>query len=158
MKVKLKEISFEHKEKLHPLLVGYFKEIDPSKIIESGGKTEVDYPYLDLYWKDSDRIPLFVNLEKEIIGFVLINSWTECKEFDADRAIAEFYIQKAYRRKGIGKRVAFEIFNKFKCSWEIKQSLSNHKAVEFWRKTIEEYTDHRFSEIKNDSGVLFSLF
>ena len=158
MNVKLKEIAIHHKEKLHPFLVSYFREIDPSKIIENGNNIKVDYPYLDLYWKDSDRIPLFVILEKKIIGFVLINSWTECKDFDADRSIAEFYIQKAYRRKGIGKRVAFEIFNKFDGTWEIKQSMSNPMAVKFWRKTVEEYTNHQFSEIKNDAGELFSLF
>nr|WP_249168765.1 hypothetical protein [Alkaliphilus sp. B6464] len=37
--------------------------------------------------------------------------------------ISDFFIMRNYRGKGVGKKVAFSIFDQFRGSWEIKQTL-----------------------------------
>ena len=69
------------------------------------------------------------------------------QKFKTTKSIAEFYIIPTFRRRGIGKNVAFQIFKKYKEKWEIRQSLSNLKAQQFWSRTIGEYTKNDFEEL-----------
>ncbi|WP_327205186.1 hypothetical protein [Paenibacillus sp. Soil522] len=50
---------------------------------------------------------------------------------------------KKYRKEGIGKAVAKQIFNLHKGQWEVYQLESNKPAQIFWNKTIDEYTQGR---------------
>jgi GNAT superfamily N-acetyltransferase len=62
------------------------------------------YKYLDHYWVEESRTPLVVRVEGRLTGFVLVNkhSYTTQERF----CIAEFFIMRKYRRKGIGREVA----------------------------------------------------
>ena len=53
---------------------------------------------------------------------------------------------KKYRREGIGKSVAEQIFNLQKGQWEVCQKGSNKPAQVFWNKIIDEYTKGQFKE------------
>ncbi len=55
---------------------------------------------------------------------------------------------KRYRRKGIGKVMAFHIFDKFRGTWEIQQIPNNKDAISFWRNVVREYTFRNFEEIQ----------
>lgn len=161
MNITLKAFKLEEKEELKKMLLEYFKEIDTSKIIETSNGKSVDYPYLDSYWTDSSRMALGIFLKNEKIGFVLVNAWTVCKEFSAEKSIAEFYIHPKYRRKGIGKWAAHELFNQYKVRWEVKQSSTNLRAIQFWRNTINEFSNGNFQEkklIENEETVILQLF
>lgn len=149
MHIELSPIKNENKADLKKLLLEYFKEIDDSKVVQTKSGEELDYPFLDLYWKEVKRIPLNILYKDEKIGFILINSWTVCKEFNASKSIAEFYIKPKFRRKGIGRKVTQELFNKYKCKWEIRQSSTNDLAVKFWSAIIKEYTNGNFKEVEN---------
>ena len=102
MYLRLSPIEIEKKEELKKMLLAYFKEIDNSKIVHTKEGKEIDYPFLDLYWKEPKRIPLNILWDEEIIGFILINDWIIYREFKADKSIAEFYIKPTFRKKGIG--------------------------------------------------------
>ena len=57
---------------------------------------------------------------------------------------------KKYRKEGIGKQAAFHIFDLFQGVWEVAELETNLPAQKFWRKTISEYTNNEYVEIKRD--------
>ncbi len=108
---------------------------------------------LDSYWTESDRVPFLVYVEGEIAGFVLVNSYTCLDENSGGRSIAEFFIMRKYRRQGVGKAAAFQVFERFRGKWEVRQLKINGVGQRFWRRVIREYTRGRFREtlLDNDS-------
>jgi len=89
------------------MLLDYFKEIDNFKIVRTANGETIDYPFLESYWNEVGRLPLKVLYQDEWVGFVLVNEWVTVKEFNAKKSVAEFYVQKKFRRNGIGKAIAF---------------------------------------------------
>lgn len=102
------------------------------------------YPDLEDYWNEgANKYPYIVMKDEKYAGFVLVKTIKlEKNHF----SIAEFFIMKKYRRAGIGKAVARQIFNLHKGQWEVSQRENNKPAQEFWNKVINEYTDGQFSE------------
>ncbi|MCD8529090.1 MAG: GNAT family N-acetyltransferase [Chitinophagales bacterium] len=114
---------------MHKLLVDYFKEIDTTKL----DKNDIlQYPYLDSYWESRTRHPFFIYLDTHLIGFVLVNDYVLDKDFNAQYAVAEFYIIPSYRKQGYGKKAAVLLFKQFKGKWEIRQATENAIAIAFW--------------------------
>lgn len=99
-----------------------------------------DYKYLDHYWTDADRHPYFIMVDNRYAGFALINNHCYLLKDDQAYSVAEFFIMRKYRRKGIGMDSAQQIFNLFKGNWEVLQHGNNDPSKYFWRKVIEEYT------------------
>ncbi len=67
------------------------------------------------------------------------------------KCIAEFLIMPRFKRNHIGKKVAYEIFEKFKGDWEVQPMENNPVAYSFWKNIniILEYTNGNYIT-KND--------
>jgi predicted acetyltransferase len=102
------------------------------------------YPNLEDYWIERDKkFPYIIKKNEKYVGFVLVKTiGAENNYF----SIAEFFIMKKYRRTGIGKTVAVQLFDLHKGQWEVHQRENNKPALEFWSKIITEYTNGHFSE------------
>jgi predicted acetyltransferase len=61
-------------------------------------------------------------------------------------AVAEFFVMRKYRRKGIGAACAAQAFDLFPRRWEVRQLAANAAATAFWRRAIHRYSDGRFEE------------
>jgi predicted acetyltransferase len=116
----------------------------------TGSDVETDglfggYLQLEDYWKDENqRFPYIIKKDEKYIGFVFVRIiQTEEKKYFS---IAEFFVMRKYRRKGIGRIVAEKVFNLHRGQWEVYQMEANKSAREFWRKIILEYTMGRFEE------------
>jgi predicted acetyltransferase len=57
---------------------------------------------------------------------------------------------RKYRRKGIGRSMAEQVFQFHKGQWEIYQKENNKPAQAFWRKIISDYTNGQFKERRED--------
>ncbi|MEL6698956.1 MAG: GNAT family N-acetyltransferase [Bacteroidota bacterium] len=116
-------------------------------------QTDVDahglfhYPYLDLYFEEENRHPYLVKVKGKYAGFVLINSVLQYLDDPKARAIAEFFILRKYRRKGVGKEVAFRAFARFPGKWEVSVLASHTSALTFWKQTIGAYTGDTFEVV-----------
>ncbi|MFD2045530.1 GNAT family N-acetyltransferase [Ornithinibacillus salinisoli] len=104
------------------------------------------YKYIDHQWTDSYRRPFVVKVNGEIAGFVLVildvpREYVKLSTSVKTNVISDFFIMKKYRRKGVGKEVAFSLFNQFKGFWEIRQTEANKEAYIFWKHVIIEYTN-----------------
>jgi predicted acetyltransferase len=87
-----------------------------------------------------------VYVNEQIAGFVLVSKMVFLPENKGANAIAEFFVMRKYRRLGVGKEVAFRIFDLFPGKWEVQETKRNIPAQKFWSKVIAEYTNGRFSE------------
>lgn len=102
------------------------------------------YKYLDHQWTDDYRRPMIVKVNGEIAGFVLIildvpRDFAKLSTADKTNVISDFFIMRRFRRKGIGKQVAFSVFEQYKGVWEIRQTYENKPAYAFWKRVITEY-------------------
>ncbi|KPV60138.1 hypothetical protein QJ48_07070 [Paenibacillus sp. A3] len=115
-----------------------------------------DYPFLDHYWteegrKQDKRLPLLLTVNGSLAGFIFINNYTVyLRPGDDTYSIAEFFVLKKWRRQGIGREAACQIFRHFKGAWEIRQEGDNKPAHVFWRKAIHEFTQGNYEEVRAD--------
>jgi len=83
-------------------------------------------------------------MDEKYIGFVLVRFIESATRNYF--SIAEFFIMKKYRRKGIGQAVAEQIFDLHVGQWEVYQKESNEPAQVFWNRVIDRYKKGQFKE------------
>ncbi|MCK0473231.1 GNAT family N-acetyltransferase [Halalkalibacter sp. APA_J-10(15)] len=120
------------------------------------------YRYFDHYWTEDDRVPLFITVDEKIAGFVLINDYCYVLKEKPSRSIAEFFVMRKYRKQGIGTKVAYLVFDRFKGNWEVLVHPENRVSFHFWKNVIEDYTQGDFltKEVTTEewagTGYIFS--
>ncbi len=157
MKIAIKKVPIEQKQVLRNLMELYqydFSELSGDDVNEHG---LFDYRYLDLYWIEEKREPFIILVDNNIAGFVLVNGHLVHSTNPNTKALAEFFILRKYRRRGIGKEVAQQIFSKHTGPWEVTVNDFNTRAFHFWKTTIAAYTkgDYQLIEKKEDSWTGF---
>ena len=103
------------------------------------------YKYLDNYWTESERYPFLIRVSDKLAGFVLVRT-VDSREKCVTHAIVEFFVMRKYRRQGIGRQVAWQIFDMFPGQWSIYQEEGNLPAQSFWRRVIAEYTQGAYTD------------
>jgi predicted acetyltransferase len=61
-------------------------------------------------------------------------------------SMAEFFIARPWRRRGIGAQAVRLLFDRFAGQWLITEYQLNHAAVKFWRGVVATYTRGQFQE------------
>lgn len=117
------------------------------------------YSHIDDYWNEKGRYPFFIRVDGKLAGLVLVRSCCEYTNLLNPHNIAEFFVMKKYRKKGVGKEAAIKIFDMFPGGWEISQWMNNLPAQSFWNKVVAEYTNGKYNtftiEEKNEVGITF---
>ena len=98
------------------------------------------YPPLALYWREDGRFPFVVKVDGQIAGFVLVSRGSRIGGAPQVWDMAEFFILRAYRKRGIGAAVAAEVFRRFAGCWEVRVLENNLPAVAFWKAAIGFFT------------------
>ena len=106
---------------------------------------------IQLYSVSKNRHVYILKQSEFIVGFALINKHLR---FNTEGcAIAEFYIQKEYKRKGYGRKLAEHVFSQFPGNWEVAVSKKNSSALFFWKKVISSYSNDKFIQKKHATFV-----
>lgn len=147
--------NYEEKGVLRNLINLYEYDLSEFNGNEPNSFGVFEYLYLDHYWtsqgiEEEGRIPYLLKANDKLAGFVLINNFSCLGRVDIEYTIAEFFVMKKWRRKGIGKAVAIELFKKHSGKWEVSQERENIDAQVFWRSIINEYTKGNYEEQKTD--------
>ncbi|MEM7762279.1 MAG: GNAT family N-acetyltransferase [Cyanobacteria bacterium P01_A01_bin.40] len=108
------------------------------------------YSHLDHYWVETNRYPFLLRVNDKLAGFALVNQLTNLP--GSNYSLAEFFILRKYRHQGIGRQVAFDIFNLFSGRWEIYQAHTNLAAKKFWQSVLETYTKGSYTETVIEEG------
>jgi predicted acetyltransferase len=107
------------------------------------------------WFRDDRSHPLLILDAGRAAGFALVarplagTSTTDSVEY----RMAEFFIRRSYRRRGVGRIAASLIFSRFAGRWEIVEATANDSAVRFWRRTVMDYTRGRYDERVRDGEV-----
>jgi predicted acetyltransferase len=80
-----------------------------------------------------------------IAGFVLISDRMMDRS-QKGRVIDEFFVLNRYRRRGVGRSLAFQTFDTYRGLWEIGELGPNTPAQAFWRRVIGDYSNGRYEE------------
>lgn len=142
--VSIVEVSLDEKSILSQLIELYeydFSEFNDRDVNSHG---RYGYKYLDHYWTEENRHPFFVIVDQQYAGFVLVNDYCYLQSGKQAKSIAEFFIMRKYRRKGIGKVVAPLVFERFPGDWEVLQHGNNDPSKVFWSGVIAEYTQGKY--------------
>jgi predicted acetyltransferase len=133
-----------------------FSEFDGSDLDEHG---LFGYGDLDYFWFEPTHAIFLVTVDGKLAGFVMVDN--EVVVDGNERSITEFFVMRKYRRRGVGKQVAFEVFNRFPGRWEVRVTAENIPAQEFWREIIAGYTKGAYQELlfedENWKGPVFSF-
>lgn len=149
-------VPYKDKSVLHNLIQLYrydSSEYDGHSLNEHGLYL---YKYLDHQWTDDYRRPLFVTVDGELAGFVLVildvpKEFVKVSDAEKTNVISDFFILRKFRGKHYGKEAAFKLFDQFPGIWEVRQTSANKAANQFWNKVIHKYTNGRYTESVLDS-------
>jgi predicted acetyltransferase len=110
-------------------------------------------PSLGVYWQDADRHPFLIRVDGRLAGFALVGARSrltgEAGVFD----MAEFFVMRGYRRRGVGFAAAAAAFDRFAGPWQVRQRDENVAATAFWRRAIARYTDGNYQEVRCDDAA-----
>ncbi len=122
------------------LLEFYAYDFSEFHSLELGSNGLFGYKNLPLYWNERGRHPFLIKVDGGLAGLALVKRGSEFSNNADAWDVAEFFIMRAYRRRGIGMAVAHEIWRKFPGPWEVRVMESNGAAVKFWQRAITTFT------------------
>lgn len=110
---------------------------------------------LSRWFRDDRSHPLLILDEGRAGGFALVSRplMPSSARDGFDYRMAEFYIRRPYRRRGIGRAAASLIFSRFAGRWEVSEAVPNKGAVTFWRQTVMAFTQGHYDERVRDGEV-----
>jgi predicted acetyltransferase len=120
-----------------------------SRYGEVGPDGRYTYEGLDSYWRADGRVPLTVQADRRLAGFILVNRWSALDR-QLDYSVAEFFVLRKYRRIGVGSRAAKALFERWPGCWEVPVAWYNKPALSFWRKAIPASVDGAVEEYAGD--------
>jgi hypothetical protein len=110
---------------------------------------------LSRWFRDDRSHPLLILEGGQAGGFALVSRpiISSSAQDGFDYRMAEFYIRRPFRRRGIGRAAAALIFSRFSGRWEVSEAVPNKGAVSFWRQTVMAYTHGHYDERVRDGEV-----
>ena len=142
----------EQRPILANLLELYAHDFSEFHDLELGADGRFGYKHLPTYWAEPDRLPFLVKVDGNLAGFVLAKRGSEVSGDEDVWDVAEFFIIRGYRRRGIGMEVAHEVWRRFPGQWEVRVLKTNDTAKEFWERVINRYIGESVVPVSVEKG------
>jgi predicted acetyltransferase len=121
------------------LLELYIHDFSQFHSMEVGPNGRFGYPDLQRYWSEPGRYPFLVRVDGKLAGLMLVKTQPDAPS-EACWNMAEFFIVRGHRRRGIGMRAAHAMWRRFPGQWQVRVMESNYAALLFWQRAIDEFT------------------
>lgn len=145
MTIEVQPVPLSEKHILHNLMELYLHDFSEYEDLDVDEDGRFGDEYLDRYWIEPERHPFLIKVADRLAGFVLVRD-IKSDDQAVTHSIAEFFVMRKYRRRGVGRHVATMIFDRFPGRWLVCQEETNRPAQVFWRRVIGEYTQGNFTE------------
>lgn len=132
-------------ENLMQLYVHDWSELLPLDL-DSQGRFAA--PPLDAYFVEPDHHALFIQDDGKLAGFALVVARSRLTGTPGVHDMAEFFVTRGRRRRGVGAAAAAAVFARFAGAWEVRQRDENEVATAFWRRAIARFTGGRYQETR----------
>jgi predicted acetyltransferase len=107
---------------------------------------------LDAYGSAPGQRAFLITVVNKLAGFGLVEQRSRLTNDATVFDVAEFFVMRKYRRRGVGEGAARALFDSFRGRWEVRQRAENAAATAFWRRVIGRYTGGRFEELQWDDA------
>ena len=95
------------------------------------------YPRLPLYWSEPDRRFAFViRADGQVAGFVLATRGSPATDEPEVLDVAEFFVLRRYRRRGVGQRAAQLLWRRLPGTWTVRVAEGNGAGLAFWGNVL----------------------
>lgn len=121
---------------LFELYVHDFSEQLPLELKANG---RFDLPVDACWWTSSEHFPFFIRSEGNLLGFALVRRGSRVSTAAEVMDIAEFFVVRGARRRGVGRSAARALFSAFPGRWEIRVRQSNRAASTFWQNVAQSW-------------------
>lgn len=121
------------------LLELYVHDFSEFQSLDIGSDGRFGYRSLPLYWSESNRHPFLIRLDGKLAGLALVKRGSEISDNQEVWDMAEFFVLRGYRRRGIGTLAAQEVWRRFPGLWEVRVMRSNPTASLFWKRVISQF-------------------
>ena len=139
--VVLQRIGREGASILHNLFELYvydFSEHMPLQLRDSG-RFEIT-PGED-WWTREDHFAFLLRWREKLAGFALVRAGSRVTGAPGVMDVAEFFVLRGLRGRGIGRSAAHALFQAFPGAWEVRVRRTNVAALAFWSRAAGTYAD-----------------
>lgn len=137
---------------LSNLLELYAHDFSEFHDIDLGEDGRFGYANLPLYWREPGRHPFLVRMNGKLAGLVLVNRGSRISNSEAVWDMAEFFIVRGHRRRGIGTDTAHRVWRRFPGPWEVRVMESNQTAYQFWERAISSFVGEAIPSVRVERG------
>jgi len=116
---------------LFELYVHDFSEQVPVELKANG---RFDLPIDERWWSDDAHFPFFIHSDGRLVGFALVRRGSRVSAAVDVMDVAEFFVLRGARRRGVGRSAARALFRAFPGRWQVRVRQSNEAAKTFWQK------------------------
>ncbi len=92
-----------------------------------------------------------IRADGQLAGFAILTRGSFLAHDLAINDLTQFFIVRAWRKRGVGASAAQQLFARHAGPWEVRVIDANTIARAFWRETITRYTQGNFAETRTDS-------
>ncbi len=135
------EADRERLENLLELYLHDFSEILGNAPRENG---RFGYDGLNAYWKEPGRFPFLIRADGQLAGLALVARGSQVSGDATVFDLAEFFVVRGLRRRGVGAAAAARVFSSFAGTWEVRVMEQNVGAQTFWECAVSSFTNGRF--------------
>ena len=137
MEVQVAPAAASQRSVVANLLELYCHDFSEFLPLELGADGHFGYKELSTYWSEPSRHPLLVTVNREIAGFALVKRVGQGAESVWD--MAEFFIVRAHRMRGVGMVAAHAVWSRFPGQWQVRVMPENGPALSFWQKAVNAH-------------------
>jgi predicted acetyltransferase len=110
----------------------YLYDMTESMPFPVGADGRFEYDFFDRFW----RFPYLIHVNDEIAGFAFVIDECPLTQRQPCWFMAEFFVLKAYRRRGVGQAAVDAILGHHPGDWHIAVPLANQPAQGFWGRAL----------------------
>jgi predicted acetyltransferase len=134
------------------LLELYAHDFSEFHDLELGPDGRFGYRGLSLYWLEPEKHPFLVRENGKLAGLVLVKRGLGMSGNETVWDMAEFFVVRGHRRRGIGTAVAHAVWRLFPGRWEVRVMESNHPARHFWEHAVTKFAGEAISSVRFEKG------
>ncbi len=144
--VELAQLRADERPALARLLQLYLHDF--SVLLDELPRTDgsFDPGTLERFGADAGQHAFLIRRDAALAGFAFAAQGSRVSGEPAIMDVAEFFVVRGARRKGVGRRAAHALFARFPGAWEVRVLRANERALAFWRDAVGAFARGSFTE------------
>jgi predicted acetyltransferase len=150
VRVELVRVAEDDKVVLARLLELYRYDVSEFRPYVLTAHGTFGYRHLDAYFGDQGCEAYFVTVDGELAGLAM----SRLLDTDA-REVAEFFVMRRYRRRGVGRTAAYQLLRMHPGTWSVSFDDANAAGGAFWPGVCRVVADGEPDRRRKPSGTVY---